>query len=233
MLNAVKKRQIQFAPPIVQELVEPRKRVKRTASTAQLDEVLEVLAVDLVGKPENPDCLAYWRNFDTATGGRVINRFCYVLHQLVVDTCFKIFDLQPVSFQQIRTMIIAAEGWYKERQRGQTCSKSSFTYVYTPSNSYSLDLTEFPVHEVNFIRFVNSMYTRLRRSDNSKTTCTLYHKETTDEPSYDMYNFMKPLHPWAIFDNIQQNDDLRARSKYLHIITEVSRHFFLHRYIFI
>jgi hypothetical protein len=220
MLNAAKKGQIRFVAPIVQELVEPRKRVKRTASTAQL--VDDLLVVDLVGKPENPDCLAYWRLFDTATGGQVINRFCYMLHQLVVDICFKNFDLQSVSYQQIRTMIIAAEEWYKAKPRGGTYSKSSFTCVYTLSNSYSLDLTEFPIHEVNFIRFVNSMYTRLRRSDNSKTTRTLYRKETTNEPSYDMNNFMKPLRSWAIFDNIQQNDDLRARSKYLHIITVVS-----------
>jgi len=184
---------------------------------------------NLIGKVDDPNCLAYWRNYDKATGGKVIDRFCYYIHELVINSCFDGF--QPaISDQLIRQMMSSAEGWYQERQKGKSCSKSNLTHthIYILTLSDSLGLTVFRTHEDDFISFVHHMYARLRKYDDEKTIHALYRQETSNDPSYGMYNFMKPLSSWEVFRNIQRNADLRTRSKYLHLIAEASGHFFLY-----
>jgi hypothetical protein len=99
--------------------------------------------------------------------------------------------------------------------------------IYISRSDTTPDLTELPTSSAEFISFVNAQYHRLRTNDNIKTTRMLYPQENSKQPSYDMINFVDHiLTSWEIFFNIKLNAELRLRSKFLHLITKVSCHYF-------
>jgi hypothetical protein len=58
-------------------IMEPliKKPQKRNAATAQLNQ--DCYTQGLLGDVENPECLAYWRVFDSFTDGALMDRFCH------------------------------------------------------------------------------------------------------------------------------------------------------------
>ena len=175
----------------------PRKRKAKdlAAETAQLDAEQPTRRIIM----RDVKSVAYWEDYDKETKGQVIGRFCHELHENVIDTFHSYFPATGMD-QKIRHMAANAQNWYLGQPNAIQTAKG------------------LPFSENDFIGFVNEHHTRLRQLDSEKLW-----KEVQEGglPNYNLGNLTKPT-AWAIFENIQLNEELRSHSKFIHDIAPVS-----------
>jgi len=109
----------------------PQKRAKRTAKTAQLD---VVQPSDPKGDVNDPTSLAYWRNYDKKTKGQLVRRFCYELHEHVINTCGANFPTAGTD-PKLQSMEHSARAWYLRQP------KSNWTGRHIDIWNYLYDMT--------------------------------------------------------------------------------------------
>jgi hypothetical protein len=69
----------------------PQKRMKCTVNAAQLD-VVEQSDPMGDGDIDDSTSLTYWKDYNKETNGQVVERFCYELHEHVINTCCASFS---------------------------------------------------------------------------------------------------------------------------------------------
>jgi hypothetical protein len=142
---------VEFAPILTGPPIKTsRKRTKRTADAAELDAIAIqddlVRPVDLLGNVNDETSLAYWKKFDEQTGGKLVDRFSYELHEYAVDTCCETFQCVAATAADPKLESLAAKvrTWYLGQQSNQTSMYIDNIHEYT--NIYNSARYQPPSH---------------------------------------------------------------------------------------
>jgi hypothetical protein len=113
----------------------------------------------------------------------------------------------------------SVHGTWANNQTRQVCILIIFMNI--PIFTIRPDINPLPIANKKFIRFANKQYFRLCANDGLKILRMIIQQ---DQPNFNLSELGIATAPsWAIFENIENNQELRQQAKFIHAISPVSK----------